>query len=53
MNFWELKNVRLRLALEKAIKYGNIAAGLATRIIGGRLSIPKLDEVNKIYEKNN
>ena len=40
-------------ALEKAIKYGNIAAGLATRIIGGRLSIPKLDEVNKIYEKNN
>ena len=27
-------------ALEKAIKYGNIAAGLATRIIGGRLSIP-------------
>lgn len=39
--------------LEKAIKYGNIAAGLATRTIGGRLSIPKLDEVNKIYEKNN
>ena len=33
-------------ALEKAIKYGNIAAGLATRTIGGRLSIPKLDEVN-------
>ncbi len=40
-------------ALEKAIKYGNIAAGLATRVVGGRLSIPKLDEVNKIYEKNN
>ena len=39
--------------LEKSIKYGNIAAGLATRVVGGRLSIPKLDEVNKIYEKNN
>lgn len=40
-------------SLEKAIKYGNIAAGLATGTVGGRLSIPKLDEVNKIYEKNN
>ena len=40
-------------SLEKAIKYGNIAAGLATGKVGGRLSIPKLDEVNKIYEKNN
>ena len=39
--------------LEKSIKYGNIAAGLATRVIGGRISIPKIDEVNKIYEKNN
>lgn len=39
--------------LEKSIKYGNIAAGLAARVVGGRLSIPKLDEVNKIYEKNN
>lgn len=39
--------------LEKSIKYGNIAAGLAVRVVGGRLSIPKLDEVNKIYEKNN
>ena len=40
-------------SLEKAIKYGNIAAGLATGTVGGRLSIPKLDELNKIYEKNN
>lgn len=38
--------------LEKAIKFGNIAAGLSLRTIGTRLSIPKLDEVKKIYEKN-
>jgi len=38
--------------IEKAIKYGNIAAGLSTRSLGTRLSIPKLDEVTKIYEKN-
>ena len=45
--------VASNFTLEKSIKYGNIAAGLATRVVGGRLSIPKLDEVNKIYEKNN
>lgn len=38
--------------LEKAIKFGNIAAGLSLGTIGTRLSIPKLDEVKKIYEKN-
>ena len=38
--------------LEKAIKFGNIAAGLSTQTIGTRLSIPKLDEVKRIYEKN-
>ena len=38
--------------LEKAIKFGNIAAGLSLQTIGTRLSIPKLDEVKKIYEKN-
>lgn len=45
--------VASNFTLEKSIKYGNIAAGLAARVVGGRLSIPKLDEVNKIYEKNN
>lgn len=39
-------------SLEKSIKFGNIAAGLATRAVGARTSIPKLDEVVKIYEKN-
>lgn len=38
--------------LEKAIKFGNIAAGLSTTKVGTRLSIPKLDEVKRIYEKN-
>lgn len=37
--------------LEKSIKFGNIAAGLSTEKIGTRLSVPKLDEVTKIYEK--
>ena len=39
--------------LEKAIKYGNIAAGLSCQTIGARLSVPKLDDVVKIYEKIN
>lgn len=39
--------------LEKAIKYGNIAAALSIQNIGRRNNIPKLDEVSKIYEKNN
>ena len=38
--------------LEKAIKFGNIAAGLSLQTVATRLSIPKLDEVKKIYEKN-
>ena len=38
--------------LEKAIKFGNIAAGLSLQTIGTRLSIPKIDDVKKIYEKN-
>ena len=45
--------VASNFTLEKSIKDGTIAAGLAARVVGGRLSIPKLDEVNKIYEKNN
>lgn len=39
--------------LEKAIKYGNIAAGLSLQKMGTRLSIPKLDDVVKIYEESN
>lgn len=40
------------LNIEQAVKYANITAGLATQIMGTRLSIPKIDEVKKIYEKN-
>lgn len=36
--------------VEKAVKYGNIAAGLSLKTVGARLSIPKIDEVNKLYE---
>lgn len=38
--------------IEKAVKFGNIAAGLSIQKIGTRLSVPKLDEVTKLYEKN-
>ena len=38
--------------VEKAVKYGNIAAGLSVQKMGARLAIPTLDEVNKIYEKS-
>ncbi len=38
--------------LEKAVKFGNIAAGLSLQKIGTRLSIPKLEEVQKIYDQN-
>lgn len=38
--------------IEKAVKYGNIAAGISTNKIGARLSIPTLTEVNNFYEKN-
>lgn len=37
--------------LEKAIKISNIAGALSTRNIGIRNSIPKLEEVLKIYEQ--
>lgn len=37
--------------VEKAVKYGNIASGLSLKTIGARLSIPKLEEVKKIYEQ--
>lgn len=38
--------------VEKAVKFGNIAAGLSVQTIGTRISIPALDDVNKIYEKS-
>ena len=38
--------------LEKAIKFGNIAAGLSLQQVGTRLSIPKVEDVVRIYEKN-
>lgn len=38
--------------IEKAVKYGCIAAGLSTTIVGGRLSIPALEDIKKIYEQN-
>lgn len=38
--------------LEKAVKFGNIAAGLAVQKLGARPSIPTFDEVNKLYEQN-
>ena len=38
--------------IEKTIKYANITAGLSTEYIGTRKSIPKLEEVNRLYEKN-
>ena len=38
--------------LEKAIKFGNIAAGLSTQKVGTRLSVPKLEDVIRVYEQN-
>ena len=38
--------------VEKAVKYGNIAAGLSVSKVGARLSVPELVEVNKLYEQN-
>lgn len=38
--------------IEKAVKYGNIAAGLSVSKVGGRLSVPELVEVSKLYEQN-
>ena len=39
--------------IEQAVKFANIAAGLSTQVVGGRLSIPKLQDVQKIYEQKN
>ena len=37
--------------VEQAVRFANIAAGLSTQVIGGRLSIPKLQDVQKIYDE--
>lgn len=39
--------------IEQAVRFANIAAGLSTQVVGGRLSIPKLQDVQKIYEQKN
>lgn len=40
------------LPLEKCLKIANIAAGLSVKKIGSSNSIPNVEEVYKIYEKN-
>ena len=37
--------------IEQAVRFANIAAGLSTQVVGGRLSIPKLQDVQKIYDE--
>lgn len=37
--------------VEQAVRFANIAAGLSTQVVGGRLSIPKLQDVQKIYDE--
>lgn len=41
------------LGLETCLKIANIAAGLSVTKVGSRNSVPTLDEVHEIYEKNN
>lgn len=41
-----------KLELEKCLKIANIAAGLSVKKVGSRVSIPNIEEVYKIYEKN-
>ncbi len=38
--------------IEKAVKYANIAAGLSLGTVGTRLSIPSLENVEKLYVQN-
>ena len=37
--------------IEQAVRFANIAAGLSTQVVGARLSIPKLQDVQKIYDE--
>ncbi len=41
-----------KLPLEKCLKIANIAAGISVKRIGSTNSIPEVEEVYKIYEKN-
>lgn len=40
------------LPLEKCLKIANIAAGVSVKTVGSSISIPDVEEVYKIYEKN-
>ena len=37
--------------LEQAVRFANIAAGLSIQSVGARLSIPRLQDVQKIYDE--
>lgn len=41
-----------KLPLEKCLKIANIAAGVSVKTLGSSISIPDVEEVYKIYEKN-
>jgi len=41
-----------KLPLEKVLKIANIAAGISVKSVGSSISIPEVEEVYKIYEKN-
>lgn len=41
-----------KLPLEKCLKIANIAAGLSVKKIGASNSIPEVEEVYRVYEKN-
>ena len=38
--------------LEKAVKFGTIAAALSTTSYGAKTAIPTIEEINKLYEQN-
>ncbi len=38
-------------SLEQAVRFANIAAGLSLQSVGARLSIPRLQDVQKIYDE--
>ena len=38
-------------SMEQAIRFANIAAGLSVQKVGARLSIPRLQDVQKIYDE--
>ena len=39
-------------SMEQAIRFANIAAGLSLQTVGARLSIPRLQDVQKIYDES-